>query len=376
MIGMHKSNIKRAKSVLLAILLTFGLMGNLFAQEHEVAPTTENISEEHHEEGKLDIKGEIFGHISDSYGWHLFDFGGHPVSVPLPVILISPAHGVTVFMSSEFGHAPHFVPANGYEMYVENGKQKLRSQDNSVFYDISITKNVLCLFLSIIILWFLLTGIAKKYKKNGANVAPTGFQNAVEPIIGFIQENVAKPNLGKTYAKYMPLLLTLFFFIWVNNLLGLLPFGFNLTGNIAVTLVLALIFFVVMLINSNKNFWGHIFNPPGVPLGIKFILVPIEILSNLLIKPVALAIRLFANIFAGHTIILSIILLIFIFAGLSKVAGIAFVPVSVGFSIFMFFLELLVAAIQAFIFTNLTAVFIGQAIEEHHHDDSHGHDHH
>ena len=376
MIGMHKSNIKRAKSVLLAILLTFGLMGNLFAQGHAVAPTTENISEEHHEEGKLDIKGEIFGHISDSYGWHLFDFGGHPVSVPLPVILISPAHGVTVFMSSEFGHAPHFVPANGYEMYVENGKQKLRSQDNSVFYDISITKNVLCLFLSIIILWFLLTGIAKKYKKNGANVAPTGFQNAVEPIIGFIQENVAKPNLGKTYAKYMPLLLTLFFFIWVNNLLGLLPFGFNLTGNIAVTLVLALIFFVVMLINSNKNFWGHIFNPPGVPLGIKFILVPIEILSNLLIKPVALAIRLFANIFAGHTIILSIILLIFIFAGLSKVAGIAFVPVSVGFSIFMFFLELLVAAIQAFIFTNLTAVFIGQAIEEHHHDDSHGHDHH
>lgn len=351
-------------------------MGNLFAQGHAVAPSTENISEEHHEEGKLDIKGEIFGHISDSYGWHLFDFGGHPVSVPLPVILISPTNGVTVFMSSEFGHAPHFVPANGYEMYVENGKQKLRSQDNSVFYDISITKNVLCLFLSIIILWFLLTGIAKKYKKNGANVAPTGFQNAVEPIIGFIQENVAKPNLGKTYAKYMPLLLTLFFFIWVNNLLGLLPFGFNLTGNIAVTLVLALIFFVVMLINSNKNFWGHIFNPPGVPLGIKFILVPIEILSNLLIKPVALAIRLFANIFAGHTIILSIILLIFIFAGLSKVAGIAFVPVSVGFSIFMFFLELLVAAIQAFIFTNLTAVFIGQAIEEHHHDDSHGHDHH
>lgn len=376
MIGMHKSNIKRAKSVLLAILLTFGLMGNLFAQGHAVAPSTENISEEHHEEGKLDIKGEIFGHISDSYGWHLFDFGGHPVSVPLPVILISPTNGVTVFMSSEFGHAPHFVPANGYEMYVENGKQKLRSQDNSVFYDISITKNVLCLFLSIIILWFLLTGIAKKYKKNGANVAPTGFQNAVEPIIGFIQENVAKPNLGKTYAKYMPLLLTLFFFIWVNNLLGLLPFGFNLTGNIAVTLVLALIFFVVMLINSNKNFWGHIFNPPGVPLGIKFILVPIEILSNLLIKPVALAIRLFANIFAGHTIILSIILLIFIFTDLSKVAGIAFVPVSVGFSIFMFFLELLVAAIQAFIFTNLTAVFIGQAIEEHHHDDSHGHDHH
>jgi ATP synthase F0 subcomplex A subunit len=171
----------------------------------------------------------------------------------------------------------------------------------------------------------------------------------------------------------MPLLLTIFFFIWINNLLGLLPFGFNLTGNIAVTLVLALVFFVVMLFHSNKYFWKHIFNPPGVPVGIKFILIPIEVLSNLLIKPAALAIRLFANIFAGHTIILSIILLIFIFSALSKVAGIAFVPVSVGFAIFMFFLELLVAAIQAFIFTNLTAVFIGQAIEEHHHDDHQGH---
>ncbi len=378
MIGMHKRNIKRAKSVLLAILFTFGLMGNLFAQEHEVAPTTENHSEEHHEAGKLDIKGEIFGHISDSYDWHLFSLGeGHEathVSVPLPVILINPTNGVNVFLSSAFEHG--HTPAHGYELYVENGKQKIRAQDDSTFYDISITKNVLCLFLSIIILWFLLTGVAKKYKKNGANVAPTGFQNAIEPIIGFIQDNVAKPNLGKTYAKYMPLLLTLFFFIWVNNLLGLLPFGFNLTGNIAVTLVLALIFFVVMLVNSNKNFWGHIFNPPGVPLGIKFILVPIEILSNLIIKPIALAIRLFANIFAGHTIILSIIMLIFIFSGLSKVAGIAFIPVSVGFSIFMFFLELLVAAIQAFIFTNLTAVFIGQAIEEHHHDDSHEKDHH
>jgi F-type H+-transporting ATPase subunit a len=174
----------------------------------------------------------------------------------------------------------------------------------------------------------------------------------------------------------MPLLLTLFFFIWINNLLGLLPFGFNLTGNIAVTLLLALVFFVIMLWNSNKYFWGHIFNPPGVPLGVKFILIPIEILSNLIIKPVALAIRLFANIFAGHTIIISIILLIFIFGGLSKIAGIVFIPVSLGFTIFMFFLELLVAAIQAFIFTNLTAVFIGQAIEEHHHDDSHSNDHH
>ena len=223
------------------------------------------------------------------------------------------------------------------------------------------------MFISLLILWFLMTGVAKKYKKNGSHKAPTGFQNALEPVIGFIQDTVAKPYLGKNAPKYMPLLLSLFFFIWVNNLLGLIPGGANLTGNIAVTLVLALVFFVVMIANSNKYFWAHIFNPPGVPFGVKLILVPIEIISNLLIKPAALAIRLFANIFAGHTIILSIILLIFIFAGLNKVAGIAFIPVSVGFTIFMFFLELLVGAIQAFIFTNLTAVFISQAIEEHHH---------
>jgi len=366
------------KSVLLATLLL--VMGNQFAsaQEPVVEAMPSGHTTETKEEGKLDIKGEIFGHISDSYDWHLFNIGeGHEaiqVSVPLPVILFNTTHGFTVFLSNNFHHGHE--PYNGYELYVENGKQKIRAQDETSFYDISITKNVLCMFISIFILWFVMTGVAKKYKKNGIHVAPTGMQNAIEPIIGFIQETVAKPFLGKQYARFMPLLLTLFFFIWTNNLLGLLPFGFNLTGNIAVTLLLALVFFVVMLFNSNKYFWGHIFNPPGVPGWVKVILVPIEILSNLVIKPAALAIRLFANIFAGHTIIISIVLLIFIFSGLSKIAGIIFVPVSVGFTVFMFFLELLVAAIQAFIFTNLTAVFIGQAIEEHHHDDAHGNDHH
>ena len=365
------------KSILLAIFFLVSGVASSVAEPVQTMQEGTEKSAPQKTEGKLDIKGEIFGHISDSYDWHLFNIGeGHEaiqVSVPLPVILYNTTHGFSVFLSNQFHHGHE--PYNGYELYVENGKQKLRSQDGSVFYDISITKNVLCMFISIFILWFLMTGVAKKYKKNGIHVAPTGFQNALEPIIGFIQDAVAKPFLGKQYARFMPLLLTLFFFIWTNNLLGLLPFGFNLTGNIAVTLLLALVFFVVMLFNSNKYFWGHIFNPPGVPGWVKVILVPIEILSNLIIKPAALAIRLFANIFAGHTIIISIILLIFIFAGLSKIAGIVFIPVSVGFTIFMFFLELLVAAIQAFIFTNLTAVFIGQAIEEHHHDD-HGSDHH
>ena len=367
------------KSIVLALFMVVLGLTPSFASEHA---HTEG------EEPKLDIKGEIFGHIGDSYDWHLFSFGeGHDathISVPLPVILFQ--DGIHVFMSSKFHHGHDVVESKGQHFKLEKGKIYLTDASGTLqtdekgaitnakpAFDISITKNVLCLLLSVLILLILMTGVAKKYKQNGSHKAPSGFQNALEPIIGFIQDNVAKPNLGKKYLKFMPLLLTLFFFIWVNNLLGLLPFGFNLTGNIAATLLLALVFFVVMLANANKDFWGHIFNPPGVPTGIKFILVPIEILSNLLIKPAALAIRLFANIFAGHTIILSIVLLIFIFSAISKVAGIAFVPVSVGFTIFMFFLELLVAAIQAFIFTNLTAVFIGQAIEEHHHGDDHGH---
>ncbi len=376
---MQLSRKTSVKSIVLALFMVVLGLTPSFASEHA---HTEG------EEPKLDIKGEIFGHIGDSYDWHLFSIGeGHDathISVPLPVILFQ--DGIHVFMSSKFHHGHDVVESKGQHFKLEKGKIYLTDASGTLqtdekgtiinakpAFDISITKNVLCLLLSVVILLILMTSVAKKYKQNGSHKAPSGFQNALEPIIGFIQDNVAKPNLGKKYLKFMPLLLTLFFFIWVNNLLGLLPFGFNLTGNIAATLLLALVFFVVMLANANKDFWGHIFNPPGVPTGIKFILVPIEILSNLLIKPAALAIRLFANIFAGHTIILSIVLLIFIFSAISKVAGIAFVPVSVGFAIFMFFLELLVAAIQAFIFTNLTAVFIGQAIEEHHHGDDHGH---
>jgi len=320
------------------------------------------------EEGKLDIKGEIFGHIRDAHDWHITSFNGKHITIPLPVMVYSPTKGFSLFSSSRFdhGHAEY----NGYTLNHENGK--IEATDGSKLYDISITKNVVSMLLSILLMLFLFTRIAKKYKSGiGRTSAPKGLQNGVEAVIGFIKDSVAVPNMGKDkYMKYMPFLLTLFFFIWINNMFGMIPFppgAVNLTGNIAVTLVLALVFFVIMLANSNKHFWGHMFNPPGVPLAIKFILVPIEIISNLVIKPAALAIRLFANIFAGHTIILSVILLIFIFGSLSKVAGIAFLPVSIGFTVFMFFLELLVAAIQAFIFTNLAAVFIGQAIEEPHH---------
>lgn len=328
-------------------------------------------SEEHGHEASGEKKGfnaseVIFGHIGDNHDWHFFDWKGHPVSMPLPVIVYHPQKGLSVFSSAhlEHGHAT-------YEGYTLNGKNKIVSEDGVAVKDFSITKNVTSMLISVILLLLIMTSVAKKYKKNGAMKAPSGFQNALEPVIMFVRDEVAKPNLGHKYMRYMPLLLTVFFFIWINNLLGLLPGGANFTGNIAVTAALSLVSFIVIVFSGNKHFWGHLFNPPGVPFGIKLLLVPIEIIS-LFIKPIALMIRLFANILAGHIIILSVISMIFIFGALNAYAGWGFVPVSLAFAIFMFFLELLVAAIQAFIFTNLTAVFIGQAIEEaHHHDHEH-----
>lgn len=344
---------------------------------------------EHHEgaaaeeaEGPFNINKVLFGHVMDSHDWHIFSYGkGHEathVSMPLPVIVYSASRGLSMFSSSHFHHGHETY--DGYAMTAIDGGNNMKEKISIVgsdekVYDFSITKSVLCMFISIAILFLIMFAVAKRSKRNGIAKAPTGIQNAIEPLVTFIRDDVAKAYLGNKYAKYLPLLLTFFFFIWINNLLGLLPLGFNFTGNIAVTALLALVFFAVMMINSNKYFWGHIFNPPGVPLAIKFILVPIEFIS-IFIKPVALALRLFANIFAGHTIIICVISLIFIFAEkFGTGLGWGTSLISIAFTVFMFFLELLVAAIQAFIFTNLAAIFIGSAVEEHHHDDAHGAEH-
>lgn len=370
---------KRLFAVLFLLVATFGA----FAQE-------EHGHEAGEEKKGFDASEVIFGHIGDNHSWHWFDIGGHAYATPLPVIIYENGKGISFFMSSEFEHG--HVPAHGYRLVEKHyaaehslpnemiGKiVPVDANDNIVanaqYHDLSITKNVASMLISVILLLVIMISIANKYKKNGVMKAPSGFQNAIEPVIIFVRDEVAKPNLGKKYMRYMPLLLTLFFFIWINNLLGLIPGGANFTGNIAVTAALSLISFIVILFSGNKHFWGHLFNPPGVPLGIKFLLVPIEIIS-LFIKPVALMIRLFANILAGHIIILSVVSMIFIFGALSSVAGWGFVPVSMAFTIFMFCLELLVGAIQAFIFTNLAAVFIGQAIEEAHHHDEHEHGYH
>jgi F-type H+-transporting ATPase subunit a len=212
--------------------------------------------------------------------------------------------------------------------------------------------------------------VAKRYKKGeGVTSAPTGMQNAVETVINFIKDDVAKPNLGHKYKKYLPYLLTIFFFILINNIVGLIPGTANVTGNITFTMVLALLSFIVIMFSTNKHYWGHIFNPP-VPMGVKPILVPVEILG-VFTKPFAMMIRLFANMVAGHILIICLISLIFIFGALNKYIGIGFTPLSIGFTVFIYFIEILVAFLQAYIFTFLTAVFIGQAMEGSHDDTNH-----
>ena len=230
------------------------------------------------------------------------------------------------------------------------------------------------MILALGILVWLMLGIAKNYSKGqGLTSAPKGMQSAVEPVITFVRDDIAKPNLGHKYEKYLPYLLTVFFFILINNILGLIPGSANVTGNIAFTFVLAIISLVVILFSSNGHFWGHIFWPPGVPFLIKIVLVPVEF-AGVFIKPIALMIRLFANMVAGHIIIISFISLIFIFGAMNQIAGWGFSPFSILFTVFIYLIEILVAFIQAYIFTNLTAVFIGQAFEgshnkEHQHAD-------
>ena len=354
---------KSIKATLVAVFSVFLLLFsfNGFAQEHHnEAPA--------HAEEKLDPAKIIMDHIKDGHEWHFFTLGDFHATIPLPVMVYTPTKGVSVFSSSKFehGHAEY----NGYKM--DNGK--IVSTDGAKVFDFSLTKNVVQMFLALITLVLLMTGIAKKYKNGiGVGTAPKGWQNAVEPVITFVRDEVAKPNLGPFWKKYLPLLLTIFFFILINNLFGLLPGAANVTGNTAFTIVLGVVAFIVILFSSNKHFWGHLFWPPGVPVAIKPILVVIELMS-FFIKPAALIIRLFANMVAGHIIILSFISLIFIFGAMSKVAGFGFSPISILFTVFIYFIEILVAFIQAFIFTNLTAVFIGQGLEGgHDHADADGH---
>ena len=360
--------IKRLFSLLVLTFTVFGASFFAVAQtEGNKAESAKETAGAKKEENKLDVASVIFGHIADAHEWHLFsikhkDGTEGAVAMPLPCIIYSPSKGCFFFSSSKIEEGEGY---EGFHLDRRPMKEQIVAFDGSPLYDFSITKNVLSMLIGVFLLLWVILKASKKYSANGVMAAPSGMQNFLEVVIVFLRDEVGKPCLGKKYTSYMPLLLTIFFFIWINNLLGLLPGGANFTGNIAVTSCLALLSFIVILANSKKHFWSHLFNPPGVPGWMKPMLVLIEIIS-LFIKPMALMIRLFANIMAGHIVILALICMVFIFAAINAYVGAGFVPVSIAFAIFMFMLELLVGAIQAFIFCNLTAVFIGQSIEDPH----------
>lgn len=345
-------------------------------------PAAQQTAHPEEEKSGFDAGKLIIEHISDSYGWHLWGEGHSSVSVPLPVILYTDK-GLDIFMSSGFHHGDSDVTAkNTYRL--EEGKIKIVNDAGLIdeeasekIMDFSITKNVASLLIgAFLMLWIFLT-VAKGYKKRQGQ-APKGLQSWLEPLILFVRDDVAKTSIGPKYEKYLPYLLTVFFFIFINNLLGLIPIfpgGANLTGNIAVTMILAAITMIITIFSGNGHYWRHIFAMPGVPIPVLIILTPIEIIGVFL-KPFVLMIRLFANMTAGHIIALAFFSLIFIFGEQSPGAGYGVSVVSVAFTVFMGMLELLVAFLQAYVFTLLSAIYFGAAVEEHHHEHAHEEAHH
>ncbi len=334
-----------------------------------------------HNQGKKKFKANkfLFEHISDAHEWHILTYKDKHISVPLPVILISKENGFITFNFSKLHHGHSTYKKNGFTYILgqeETNKGKIieinpnGEESEKPPFDLSITKNIVALWFSVFLLIAIFLTVAKSYKKN-AGRSPQGLQSLLEPVILFIRDEVAKPSIGHKYEKYTPYLLTIFFFIWFNNMLGLIPIppgGANLTGNLAVTGVLALFTMVITNFSGNKNYWKHIFNTPGVPFWLKFPLpiMPIIELFGVFTKPFVLMIRLFANITAGHLITLGFLSLIFVFGEISPAIGYSVSPLSLLFLLFTMFLELLVAFIQAFVFTFLSALYIGMAVEEHH----------
>jgi len=313
-------------------------------------------------EEKFDAGKTAMEHITDKHEWRLF---GEQVVVPLPVILYTDK-GFEIFLSSKLKPAGTVYKGKYYNYKLINDKIKVVDQAGAVsetgnVWDFSITQNIAGMWLSGLILIFLFLSASSAYKKR-AGKGPKGLQSFLEPVILFIRDDVARPNIGLKYERFMPLLLTVFFFILINNLFGMIPFfpgGYNLTGNIAVTFTLAFVMFLVVNLNGNKYYWKHIFSPN--PWWLFPIMIPVEIVG-IFSKPIALMIRLFANMLAGHIVIVSLISLIFIFNTLWMS------PVSVAFAVFIDVIEVLVVFLQAYVFTILSALFIGMAVEEHHHE--------
>lgn len=371
---MYLSHILNSKKIasgfILGVFLTLTTF-RTFAVQHENSEiSTEHATEEHAENHAAHGEAEVFNpttaileHIGDSHSWHV----AGDLSIGLPIILFTDK-GTEFFSSTKFNHGHDAYQGKYYTYKLFEDKIRVVDAQGNVdkatsykIYDFSITKNVVALWIAGILLLIIFMSVASAYKKR-VGKAPKGLQSFIEPIIVFVRDEIARPNIGYRYQKYMPILLTIFFFIWINNLLGLIPIfpgGANVTGNILMTFVLSTIVLLVVNFSANKYYWKHILLP-DVPLWLYPIMIPVELIG-VISKPFALMIRLYANISAGHIIVLSLISLIFIFKSMF------IAPVSVAFVLFMDVLELLVAFLQAFIFTMLTALFIGTAVEEHHH---------
>jgi F-type H+-transporting ATPase subunit a len=374
---------RKASSYILCGLLFLVLVSAQTTRETE--PNHETAAVEQHDEQALhaDHAAEkgfspsdfIFDHILDAYEWHILSYDDFHLSIPLPVIVYSDTKGLNVFMFSKFHHGHEDYKGFRFESHGENkGNIVEILEDGSTALpklDLSFSKNVLAIMFSLILLLWVFLSVAKAYRRR-PDKAPTGMQNLLEPIILFIRDDIARPSIGEhKYERFMPFLLTVFFFIWFNNMIGLIPIfpgGANVTGSITVTMVLAVFTFVITTINGNRNYWQHIFNMPGVPWWVKFPvpLMPVIEIIGMMTKPFVLMVRLFANITAGHIIVLGFFSLIFIFGEMNVGLGLGVSVLSLAFTIFMTMLELLVALIQAYVFTLLSAIYFGMATEEHH----------
>jgi len=335
--------LNRLSRFFLVLSMVLGVVISSFGQaDHEPEGT-----------GDINVSDLIIHHVLDDHVWHLAD----GLTIHLPIIVYSKEKGLDIFSSSKFYDDHHnVVPYNGYKL--DHNHIYLTDSGKQVF-DLSITKNVAMLFINATLLLLVFVSVAKSYKAN-RNKAPRGLQSFFEPVILFVRDEIAKPNIGHRYERYFPFLLTLFFFILFGNLLGLLPGAGNLTGNIAVTMVLALMTFIVTNLSGNRNYWGHIFWTPGLPLILRPIILMVELIG-VFTKPISLLIRLFVAITAGHIVLLSLIALTFVFASYWVGLGSTLIV------LFISLIEILVAAIQAYVFTLFSALYIGQATAEHEH---------
>ncbi|KAA6340225.1 ATP synthase subunit a [termite gut metagenome] len=334
-----------------------------------------SVHEEEEENKPVDVKSIVFGHIGDAYEWHVTTWGHTHLTIPLPVILYSDNSGWHTFLSSTFeehaGTYKGFYMASAGSKYEGKIVERNASGEEIRPFDISITKVTLSLLMNSLLLVVIILGVARWYRKREQNtVSPGGFVGFMEMFIMMVHDDIIKSCVGRNYRKFSPYLLTAFFFIFINNIMGLIPIfpgGANVTGNIAITMVLAACTFLAVNIFGTRTYWKDVFWP-DVPLWLK---VPIPIMPfieflGVFTKPFALMIRLFANMLAGHMAMLVLTCLIFISASMGPALTGTLTVASVLFNIFMNTLEILVAFIQAYVFTMLSSVFIGLAQEEHH----------